>query len=79
MTSSQLFLNVEMFADPIACVMLNRLASMYREHMAGALTPDEYNALLQQAGVQDMRYSDEIHSINDSCCSIDIPAKTSHD
>jgi arsenite methyltransferase len=44
--------------------------------IAGAITTGEYRALLQQAGFQDIWYSDENHSINDSCCSMNIPAKS---
>ena len=44
--------------------------------IAGAITTDEYSALLQQTGFRDIQYADENHSINDSCCSQNIPAKS---
>ena len=44
--------------------------------IAGAITTDEYSALLQQTGFRDIQYADENHSINDSCCSMSIPAKS---
>lgn len=44
--------------------------------IAGAITTDEYNALLQQTGFRDIHYVDENHPINDSCCSMSIPAKS---
>lgn len=44
--------------------------------IAGAITTDEYSALLQQTGFRDIQHADENHSINDSCCSQNIPAKS---
>jgi arsenite methyltransferase len=44
--------------------------------IAGAITTDEYKAVLQQTGFRDIQYVDENHPINDSCCSMNIPAKS---
>jgi len=44
--------------------------------IAGAITTDEYKAVLQQTGFRDIQYVDESHPINDSCCSMNIPAKS---
>jgi arsenite methyltransferase len=44
--------------------------------IAGAITTDEYRALLQQTGFEDIYCADESHSINESCCSMNIPAKS---
>jgi arsenite methyltransferase len=44
--------------------------------IAGAITTDEYRDLLQQTGFENVYCSDEDHSINDSCCSMNIPAKS---
>jgi ubiquinone/menaquinone biosynthesis C-methylase UbiE len=44
--------------------------------IAGAITTDEYQALLQQTGFREIQYVDENHSINESCCSQNIPAKS---
>jgi arsenite methyltransferase len=44
--------------------------------IAGAVTVDEYRTLLEQSGFQNIKYLDENHPINDSCCSMNIPAKS---
>jgi arsenite methyltransferase len=48
----------------------------WAECIAGAITTDEYRALLQQAGFQDISYSDEDHSISDVRSSTDNPARS---
>ncbi len=44
--------------------------------IAGAVTVEEYRILLEQTGFQNIKYLDENHPINDSCCSMNIPAKS---
>jgi arsenite methyltransferase len=44
--------------------------------IAGAITTDEYRSLLQRTGFENVYCTDEEHSINDSCCSMNIPAKS---
>jgi arsenite methyltransferase len=44
--------------------------------IAGAITSDEYRDLLQRTGFENVYCSDQDHSINDSCCSMNIPAKS---
>jgi SAM-dependent methyltransferase len=44
--------------------------------IAGAVTLEEYAGLLERAGFQNIKHIDEDHSINDSCCDTNVPAKS---
>ena len=44
--------------------------------IAGAITSEEYRDVLEKSGFDDIKASDETHSINDECCSKGIPVKS---